>query len=139
MIELERTGCYGIYPIYSLQILGDGQLHYHGQHFVLVDGVQVTRISPEQVQELVATFENMNYSALPNPLSYGIEDLEESRTCLTLWDKRKCVEIRSTYPAAGSTELPKVKELNIRIDKVAHAEQWVGTREQIIEQRGSGK
>ena len=53
VIELERTGSYGICPIYSLRILGDGQVHYEGQRFVLVEGALVTRLTPGQVQELV--------------------------------------------------------------------------------------
>jgi hypothetical protein len=135
VIELERRGCYGICPIYSVRIQGDGQVRYEGQRFVQKVGVQSTRISPRQVQELVTAFENIHFSALPDQLSYGIEDLEESRTCITVASTRKCVEIRSTYPAVGVTELAKLKELNTLIDEVTHVEQWVGTREQIIEQK----
>ncbi len=60
VIELERRGCYGICPIYSLQILGDGRVQYKGQRFVLVEGAQSVRISPGQVQELVTAFENID-------------------------------------------------------------------------------
>ena len=139
VIELERQGCYGICPIYSLHIVGDGQVSYEGQRFVQTEGVQSTRIGPGQVQDLVNTFENIHFSALPNQLSYGIDDLEESRTCITVVNRRKCVEIRSTYPAVGLTELAKVKELNTLIDEVTHIEQWVGTRQQIIEQKRQSK
>jgi hypothetical protein len=135
VVELERQGCYGICPIYSLRILGDGQVSYAGQHFMLEDGVQATHITPGQVLELVAAFEKIGFSTMPDHLLYGIEDLEESRTCLTVANTRKCVEIRWTYPAGGVTELAKLKELNTLIDEVTHVEQWVGTREQIIEQR----
>jgi Domain of unknown function (DUF6438) len=112
---------------------------YEGQRFVLVDGAQVTHLTSEQIQELVTAFENINFLTLPDYTSYGIEDLEESRTCITIANTRKCVEIRSTYPSAGLTELTKVKELNTLIDEVTHVEQWVDTREQIIEQRQQSK
>jgi Domain of unknown function (DUF6438) len=128
MIELERRGCYGVCPIYSLQILGDGRMRYEGQRFVRVQGVQSARLNPGQVQELVTAFENINFFAMPDQLSYGIEDLEETRTCITYFSDRKCVEIRSTYPGAGATELPKVKELDNVIDRTAQVEQWVGKR-----------
>ena len=128
VIELERRGCYGICPIYSLRILGDGRVQYAGQHFVLVEGAQTARIDPRQVQELVTAFENIDFFALPDRLSYGIEDLDESRTCLTWMNAGKCVEIRSAYPAAGLAELAQVKELNNVIDQVARVEQWVGAR-----------
>jgi hypothetical protein len=61
------------------------------------------------------------------------------RSCFTWWGTRKCVEIRSTYPAAGLTEIEKVKELNSVIDGTAQVEQWGRTREQIIEQRRQNK
>jgi hypothetical protein len=133
VIELERMGCYGICPIYSLQILGDGRVQYDGQRFVLIEGAQTARVDLRQVQELITAFENIDFFALPDHLSYGIEDLDESRTCMTLASTRKCVEIRSTYPAVGLTELAKVKELNKVIDRVAGVERWVGTRQQIFE------
>jgi hypothetical protein len=49
------------------------------------------------------------------------------------------VDIRSSYPAADLTELETVKELNSVIDGAAQVEQWVGAREQIIEQRRQSK
>ena len=134
-IELESRGCYGICPIYTLQILGDGRMRYEGQRFVLVKGVQSARLSPGQVQELVTAFENIDFFAMPDQLSYGIEDLEESRTCISYFTSRKCVEIRSTYPALGQTELAKVKDLNQHIDRIVKVDRWTGTRRQILEQR----
>jgi hypothetical protein len=126
VIELERRGCYGFCPIYSVQILGDGRVRYEGQRFVQVRGVQSARLNPGQVQELVTAFENISFFAMPDQLSYGIDDLAESRTCITLFNARKCVEIHSTHRGAGATELPKVKELNKVIDRIAQTEQWVG-------------
>jgi NAD(P)-dependent dehydrogenase (short-subunit alcohol dehydrogenase family) len=49
----------------------------------------------------VTAFRDINFYALPDQLSHGIEDLEESRICITLASRRKWVMIRSTYPAAG--------------------------------------
>ncbi len=80
VIELERRGCYGVCPIYSLQILGDGRVRYEGQRFVRVQGVQSAQLNPGQVQEIVTAFKNINFFAMPDQLSYGIEDLEETRT-----------------------------------------------------------
>ncbi len=77
-----------------------------------VKGVHSVRHNPGRVQELVTAFEKIDFFAMPDQLSSGIEDLEESRTCITLFGARKCVEIRSTHLPAGTTELPTVSELD---------------------------
>jgi hypothetical protein len=84
-------------------------VRYDGQGFVRVEGAQFAQLNPGQVQELVAAFENINFFAMPAQLSYGIYDLEETRTCIALFKATKCVEIRSTrLPAEAHIDIAPI-------------------------------
>jgi peroxiredoxin len=52
-IGLERTGCYGSCPTYSVDVYGDGRVVYRGLEHVDVTGVHAYRIPRERVAKLV--------------------------------------------------------------------------------------
>jgi hypothetical protein len=71
-ITLERTGCYGECPTYTLAISADGTVIFSGFYAVTIDGVSRwkrsgvirSRISQEQQHQLIAEFEKANYFSL---------------------------------------------------------------------------
>ncbi len=52
IITLERGACYGMCPVYSLTIYGNGKVVYKGDMFVKVAGKIVFGISEEKVKNL---------------------------------------------------------------------------------------
>jgi len=65
-VRLERFGCEGRCPVYSITILGDGTVTYEGRGYVKVSGTQRIQISKAAVIQLVQRFREANFgSALP--------------------------------------------------------------------------
>src|SRR3954468_17433740 len=52
-LMLERTGCEGFCPWYSVTILGDGSVHYEGTAYVHVEGKRRKKIPISDVNKLI--------------------------------------------------------------------------------------
>src|SRR5262245_15812277 len=70
VITLKRGMCYGECPVYSVRITGDGQVSYHGEMFVAVEGKRTLRIPSQEVRKLVATFEKAGYLSVGQDYDY---------------------------------------------------------------------
>ena len=46
----------GYYPVYTFEIYEDGFVHYHGDFKVNIIGERTAKITPKQVQQLIATY-----------------------------------------------------------------------------------
>src|SRR5688572_13153556 len=66
LITLERTGCYGMCPIYKVSISSDGTVVFEGNRFVKNIGTARSKISQGQISELLVMFEKINYFELSN-------------------------------------------------------------------------
>jgi len=70
LITLERTDCEGVCPMYTLRISADGVVVYQGKQFVSNKRKAVSRLTPEQLRQLLAEFERVNYFSLRNRYQY---------------------------------------------------------------------
>ncbi len=70
-IALERTGCFGFCPMYTVYLRADGTAEYRGYGNVLLIGTHVGRLSPESFQVLAHLADDL-----------GIFDLESDYSCL---------------------------------------------------------
>ncbi len=70
LITLERTGCEGACPIYSLRVLADGRVIYRGKQFVRTRGRAETRLTLEQLGQLRSEFEKLDYFSLKDRYQY---------------------------------------------------------------------
>ncbi len=65
-IRLERYGCEGFCPAYSVVMKGDGTVNYDGHAYVAAAGRQVAHVSRASVSALIEQFRRANFlSALP--------------------------------------------------------------------------
>jgi hypothetical protein len=65
-IGLERQGCEGLCPAYSVQLKGDGTVDYDGHAYVATTGHQVAHVSRASVAGLIEQFRRANFlSSLP--------------------------------------------------------------------------
>ena len=129
-IELQRTPCYGICPVYTLRVWGNGLVTYHGE-FGLVKGDRIGYISPFEAWRLVWTALSGEFTRLDDTYTNGNDDLEGSRTCVSFGPFAKCVQVTFSL----TTPLPPsgLRALNTLIDQVSHSEQWTGTPKQILD------
>lgn len=61
VITLERQACFGMCPIYSVQVYADGRVVYNGENHVEVTGEQTAQIEPEQVELMLNTIETLGF------------------------------------------------------------------------------
>jgi len=60
-IKLQRTMCYGPYPVYSVTIDKDGNVKYYGEMFVYKSGEHHWRITEKRVKQLNDVIEDFGF------------------------------------------------------------------------------
>jgi hypothetical protein len=121
-ITLARTACFGFCPVYELTIHGDGTVNYTGTGFVATRGQQTGHISTAQVQELLAFFDKVGYTALnAEYTAYQITDLPYAQTSLTVAGQTHAV---NHYQGDHSAP-EKLRLLEDKIDEIVNSAQWI--------------
>jgi hypothetical protein len=122
VITLERTGCYGNCPVYSLTINGEGTVVYHGKDFVKTKGVKETTISMESIYQILAEFEEAEYFSLKESyIGFGKSDMPHANTSISLGNRTKSIK-----HYLGDQNAPKkLTELENQIDEIVNSAQWI--------------
>jgi len=129
VMTLERTGCFGSCPGYSVEIHGDGTVIFTGKSFVVVAGEHRDRLSPEQVSELIDAFRAADYFSLEDDYSYGMTD---NPTYLTSFRVDQVEKHVRDYVGDEAGMPEAVSELEATIDRVANTKKWIrGTAETV--------
>ena len=135
LISMERTGCYGECPTYSVTINGDGRVVFEGKQFVAHVGSAQIQIAKVGVISLVNRFLAVRFFDLPanydvissvRPgsrgglivLTHSITDVPNTILRLRLGGQDHTILMRYQVP----TEL---KELALAVDELAETTKWV--------------
>ena len=122
VITLERTACHGTCPVYKLTISEDGKVIYEGRNFVEVEGEQTESLSPTQIQDLVAAFEQADFFSLRDYIDNNAGDSQSVITSITIDGKTKTVN----HYYGDSSAPQELFELESRIDEITNSKQWTG-------------
>ena len=116
-----QTACFGVCPVYTLTIYGDGRVVYEGIRCVRIEGTITTTISEDKIKQLILEFHKIGYFSLKN--SYedrNATDMPSAFTSLTIDGKTKTV--RHYH---GDFSAPKkLTELENKIDQIVNPDQW---------------
>jgi hypothetical protein len=130
LITLERTGCYGMCPIYKVSISADGAVVFEGNRFVKKVGTARSAISEEQIRELLAGFEKINYFELNDQYvkpedgcKQWLTDNPSAITSITRNGKSKLVT--HYYGCRGLEVLKELEKLEQAIDDAVNSSQWI--------------
>jgi len=119
-ISLERTGCFGTCPIYTVSISGNGTVTYQGERFVKTLGVQTYEIPTSDIEQLVGMIYQKNYFSLKERYEVGATDLPTVITSVRVGDEIKSIE---NYGGAGPSQLHEIEQ---KIDEVSDSESfWI--------------
>ena len=122
IITLERTPCFGFCPVYTLNIHGDGTVVYEGKDFVKIKGHAEATISQEEIEQLVAEFEKVDYFSLHDSYTERtITDAPSVITSITIDGRTKTIE---HYHGDFSTP-EELTRLEDRIDEIINIDQWI--------------
>lgn len=123
-IQLSRSGCLGSCPSYSIAVRGDGEVVYHGDHFVSIPGTYTSHITDSAVSTLLEKFRAANFPGLENSYRAGITDSPTYSLQLKLGPKTKVVE---DHIGAWVGMPAVVTELEDAVDKAADSARWVSS------------
>jgi len=127
-VSLERIGCYGTCPAYTVTIHGDGRVEYAGKGYVKEKGTRDGRVEIATITALVSEFARSKFLSLAEDYSQAkcscrlCTDMATAVTELSV--KGVTHRVKHYYGCACA---PKALfDLESAIDKSAHTEQWTG-------------
>jgi uncharacterized protein DUF6438 len=130
LITLERTGCYGMCPIYKVSISADGAVVFEGNRFVKKVGTTRSAISDAQIRELLVVSEKINYFELSDQYmtpedgcKQWLTDHPSAITSITRNGKSKSV--KHYYGCRGLDVLKELEKLEQAIDDAVNTAQWI--------------
>lgn len=121
-ITLERTGCLGSCPVYTVTVFGDGRVVYVGEFNVAVTGRHTATVPVAEVEGLLRRFEAANFFALKDGYWAPITDHPTRLVTLRLNDREKQV---ADYAGVQVGMPTSVTELETAIDTVACTARWI--------------
>jgi hypothetical protein len=126
-IQLERIGCYGTCPAYSVTIHDDGRIEYNGKSHVKATGTREGQVTIGRIRGLVLEFAKAKFWELDE--DYSGKKCKgyctDMATAITELKVRGATHRVKHYYGCGG--VPKsLFELESAIDKAANSEQWTG-------------
>jgi len=144
LITLQRTGCYGFCPSYTLTIAADGAVVFNATSYwagtgkssrLKESGPIMSEISQERIRQLINAFERANYFSLQDSYkdSEGCPggmatDMPSAYTSIQINGRRKSI---SHYygcmdKGEGMFGYPRqLTELESKIDEIVNTKQWM--------------
>ncbi|MGE5205030.1 MAG: ankyrin repeat domain-containing protein [Chlamydiota bacterium] len=121
-MTLQRTGCFGMCPSYSIEVRGDGTVLYSGRSYVAITGAHRGSISQQPVAGILEAFRQADYFSLRDKYILGATDLPTYTTSIAFDGRSKKVEdyagLQVGMPAA-------VERLEKAIDDLADSARWI--------------
>jgi hypothetical protein len=131
-VELQRTGCLGSCPIYTLSVTSDGIVAFEGEEYVKYKGKATSSISADDWKFLTTALQQANFFALKDQYtqmeancSRAITD-QPSLEITVIRGKQKKRVTYYTGCYEPRQELEAISWLAGTIDFVTHAHQWIG-------------
>jgi len=121
-IRLARTHCLGSCAVYTVTIHGDGTVLFEGEAFVAIEGAHRSRISPDDVQALLALFRDVDFFSLDAAYAARITDQPSQEVSLTIGDRTK--SIRDYAGLMDGMPFGMIR-LEHAIDRMAGTRRWV--------------
>lgn len=121
-ISLQRGGCYGVCPIYSLTIFSDGTVYYQGELYVKITGNKNIKISNEQLKSLRDAIEKADYFSLNN--NYQRKDSTDNPSAITsviIESKSKTIN----HYLGDNSAPQKLIDFENSIDRIVNSDQWI--------------
>lgn len=118
-IGLERGGCFGTCPQYTVVIKNDGSVRYFGERYVKHLGIRTGRIPQYYFQQLAEFVRDAGVASFNDDYeSMEVTDQENTYTLFVIDGKRKLIH---NYAGCGPTALWAIEEL---IDKLVSETEW---------------
>ena len=118
VITLERTACFGVCPVYTVKMQGDGAVTYDGLQFVRVPGAHAWTVDPAAVLALARDMEKAGFFEMKNEYVMPVTDMPTTYVTLTNGGRTKRIKDYMGAPQA-------LTEIEARIDEISGAKGYV--------------
>lgn len=118
-IGLERAGCYGTCPCYTVRITSDGRVRYLGERYVSRLGKHTGRIPTYSFQQVAEFIRDAGVAGFHD--SYQDLNVSDQETTYTLFAIDGVQKLVSDYGNSGPTTLWAIEQL---IDKLLAETKW---------------
>lgn len=136
LISLERTSCRGSCPTYTLKISADGWVVYRGKTFVTTRRIGVSKPTQEQLRQLLAEFEKVDYFSLRDRYQHVADgcqssgiDFPSAITSIRINGRSKTIThdygCRDKFPD-GPVYPKELFVLEQGIDEIVGSSKWTG-------------
>jgi len=125
VITMERTACFGPCPIYTLTIFDDGKVVYEGRDFVKKKGRAESKITKQQLADLIAEFTKIDYFNLKSNPDCLEQWTDHPSAITSLSWEGKNQTIQHDHGCRGSHILEDLTKLEDKIDEAVNAAQWI--------------
>jgi len=125
-ITLQRTGCFGTCPDYTVTVNGDGTVVYTGRYFVKTPGQHTWTIEPAAARALAREMEAAGFFELRDEYTSPMTDNPTTFTTLRIGSRTKKVKDYVTGP-------PKLKDIEARIDEVSGVLKYVAPDRKLVQ------
>lgn len=125
VITLERTGCYGYCPNYTVSIYASGRVVFEGRQFVATRSAE-SKIPPEDVQRLFDAILGSCFMEARPLYGAALTDLPWSETTVRFDTQVKTVRHIDVGRETGCGMLDALTANANAIDRVAGTARWIG-------------
>lgn len=136
MILLERDGCFGACPEYSVRVTTDGSVRFEGKGWVREFGRREGRVSAEDYRRLVQAVDAANFDDLPSefpPSACATFATDQTTVWLTVMKDSTLKRIRYYFGCEGGRfkdDFARIGELADQIDEIVGTSRWIGLGEE---------
>lgn len=131
-VQLKRTACHGTCPVYAVEVLPDGSVHYKGEEHVQVAGERHAKMNATRLSLLSLAIEHADFQDMRASYGKGTEGCASYRTDMSTLE----ITVRrggigksvSYYLGCDGPEAPlkKLAWLGQTIDEMANTRQFTG-------------
>jgi hypothetical protein len=123
-ITLQRTGCYGSCPAYTVTIATDG-IVFNGPGFVRAKGTHTEIADPSDVRRLAEKFVAADFYSMDDAYRASVTDLPACLLSIDIDGHKKNVE---DYAGSWVGMPALITELEDEVDTFARTKRWIGNQ-----------
>lgn len=127
-ITLERSGCFGSCPSYTVTVSTSG-IAFDGKGFVVAEGKHVAPIDADRVRELAKKFIAADFYSMDTDYQANVTDMPGYALKISVDGKSKSV---GDYVGSWVGMPGVISELEDDVDDLAHTNQWIKGEEGLV-------
>lgn len=120
VIYFEQGPCFGECPVFSMTILSDGNVTYHGKMFVEMKGTYTSTISKKEIERIDRRLQKMDFFGMeakyPTENEYEVADVSTTIVMSERGDEKHRIEINFDAPKLLVNFIEELKQLPSELD-----------------------